>query len=79
MRSKDFTSFQSVGVTVDDTDYLLIRAEDNISYARCGAGSVSIQCTKQTVIIAHSPHGKQQGNMNKALGKLAQYLESMGY
>lgn len=43
------------------------------------AGCVTLQATKQTVVIGLGAEGKQQGNVNKGVAQLAEYLESVGY
>lgn len=40
-------------------------------------GGVTMQKTKTAVVIAHCPEGKQQGYCNKAVGVIADYLESL--
>ena len=81
MRSKDFSQFMQTGVHLEGNKYQFLRQEDHKAvYAKKkGMGAVSIQSSKQAVIIAHCPEGKQQGNMNKAIGVVADHLESVGY
>lgn len=41
-------------------------------------GAISMQSSKTAVVIAHTPEGRQQGNANKAVAVIADYLESLG-
>lgn len=80
MKSKDFSLFMQRGVFLEGNKYQFLRAEGNAVYAKKkDLGAVSIQCSKQAVIVAHCPEGKQQGVMNKAIGVVADHLESTGY
>ncbi len=59
---------------------MFLREEDGkIVYAKQkGAGAVSCQASKTAIVIAHCPEGSQQGNTNKGVGVIAEYLESLG-
>ena len=37
-----------------------------------------MQASKTAIVIAHTPEGCQQGNTNKGVGVIAEYLESLG-
>lgn len=79
-KSKDFRPFTTNdGVHAEDVDYLFLREIDgNTVYAKNkGYGSVTLQSSKTAVVIAHCPEGSQQGNCNKAVCVIAEYLESM--
>ena len=80
MKSKDFTPFQSSGVVVEGVKYQFLRVEDDkvVLAKRKDQGMITMQSTKTAVVIAHCPEGGQQGVMNKAVGVIADYLESMG-
>ncbi|MFM6308267.1 MAG: profilin family protein, partial [Dolichospermum sp.] len=45
---------------------------------RKGHGAITIQKSKSAVVIGHTAEGCQQGNTNKAVGVIADYLESVG-
>jgi len=42
-----------------------------------GAGAITLQASKTAVVIAHCPEGGQQGNTNKGVNVIAEYLESL--
>ena len=37
-----------------------------------------MQCSKTAIVIAHTTEGSQQGNSNKGVAVIADYLESLG-
>jgi len=77
-KSQDFTLFMSNGVRINGQTYLFLRQEDNIIYAKLkGAGAVTLQASKTAIIIAHCPEGGQQGNTNKGVNVIAEYLTSL--
>ena len=41
-------------------------------------GAISIQSSKTAIVIGHTAEGCQQGNVNKGVGVIAEYLESLG-
>ena len=59
--------------------YQFLREVDQkVVYAkRKGMGAISFQASKTAIVIAHMPEGGQQGNTNKGVGVIADYLESM--
>lgn len=68
----------SNGVRLEETKYQFLRQEDNTVYAKKkGNGAVTLQASKTAIVIGHCPEGGQQGNTNKAVGVIAEYLESM--
>lgn len=78
-KSKDFTWFMQQGVYAEGQYYTFLRELDsNTVFAKCKShGSVTLQSSKSAVVIAHCPDDRQQGNCNKAVGVIANYLESM--
>ena len=72
--------FMSNGVWVEELKYQFLREEDGkIVYAKKkGQGSLTMQSSKTAIVIAHCPEGSQQGNANKGVGVIAEYLESLG-
>lgn len=79
-KSKDFTLFMSNGVRVEEQKYQFLREEDKkIVYAKFKkVGGVTLQASKTAIVIAHCPEGSQQGNCNKGVAVIAEYLESLG-
>ena len=41
-------------------------------------GAITLQKSKAAIVIAHCPEGSQQVNASKAVGVIAEYLESLG-
>ena len=80
MKSKDFTTFQASGVHCEAVKYQFLREEEGkVVYAKKkGVGAITIQASKTGVVIAFCPEGSQQGNCNKAVNVIADYLESLG-
>lgn len=78
-KSKDFTTFMTSGVRVEEVKYQFLREEDGklVLAKKKGSGALSMQCSKTAIVIAHCPEGGQQGNTNKGVGVIADYLESM--
>ena len=78
-KSKDFTSFMASGVRVEWTFYMFLREMDGkIVLAKMGGcGAITAQASKTAVVIAHCPEGGQHGMTNKAVAKIAEYLESL--
>ncbi len=69
----------SGGVFAEGNKYNFLREEEKkIVYAKKKAmGAITLQASKTAIVIAHCPEGGQQGNTNKAVGVIAEYLESM--
>lgn len=78
-KSKDFIPFMSDGVNVEGTRYQFLRVlDDKLVFAKKKeSGALCIQATMTAVVIGHCPEGGQQGNTNKAVGTIADYLESL--
>ena len=69
----------SGGVYVEGTGYQFLRVlDDKLVFAkRKGLGALCMQATMTAVVIGHCPEGGQQGNTNKAVGIVGDYLESL--
>lgn len=78
---KDFTVLQAQGIVLEGNKYQFLRVEEDklVLGKMKDVGSVTLQASKQAIIIAHTPEGKQQGSTNVAVGAIADYLESIGY
>lgn len=78
MKTKDFVSFQSGGVYINDVKYKFIRSEDDkIVFAKLKEfGAITIQASKTAIVIAHTKEGCQQGIANKAVSFYAEHFES---
>lgn len=78
-KSKDFSAFMSNGIHVEGTKYQFLREEDGklVLGKKKDHGSITLQASKTAIVIGHTPEGGQQGNTNKGVGVIADYLESM--
>lgn len=79
-KNKDFTAMQAAGVMAESHKYQFLRAEDEklVLAKKKGNGSITLQASKTAIVIGHCPEGGQQGNLNKAVAVIAEYLESLG-
>lgn len=79
-KSKDFSAFMAGGVFAEGVKYQFLRQEDSkIVFAKKkGEGALTLQASKTAIVIGHCPEGGQQGNTNKAVAVIAEYLESLG-
>ena len=79
-KSKDFTAFMTSGIKAEGTKYQFLREEEKkVVYGKKkGFGAITIQASKTALVIAHCPEGGQQGNTNKGVAVIAEYLESLG-
>jgi profilin len=79
-KAKDFSSFMAGGVKAEGNKYQFLREEDGkVVYAKKkGEGALSIQASKTALVLGHCPEGGQQGNTNKAVAVIAEYLEGLG-
>lgn len=78
-KGKDFTTFQAGGIHAAGTKYQFLREEDGklVLGKKKDHGALSLQCSKTAIVIGHVPEGGQQGNANKAVNVIAEYLESL--
>lgn len=79
-KAKDFTSFMASGVYAEGEKYQFLREEDGkMVYAKKKEiGALSIGSSKTAIVVGHTPEGSQQGNTNKGVTVIAEYLESLG-
>jgi len=79
MSSNDFSTFQMNGVKINGIKYQFLRGEDNLAlFKKKDHGAISMQKSKTAIVIAHCKEGGQQGDVNKGVGVIAEYLESLG-
>jgi len=77
--SKDYTPFQASGIVCEGVKYQFLRSDDNICLGKKkDNGAVTMQSSKTAVVIGHTKEGASQGNTNKGVGVIAEYLESLG-
>nr|P18321.2 RecName: Full=Profilin [Clypeaster japonicus] len=79
-KSKDFSAFMAGGVHAEGLKYQFLREEDAklVLAKKKGEGAITLQASKTAIVIAHCPEGGQQGNTNKGVSVIAEYLESLG-
>ncbi|KAL9952943.1 hypothetical protein ACROYT_G040276 [Oculina patagonica] len=78
-KEKDFTPFMTDGVHVEEIYHTFLRELDGkIVYAKRQFYGVSLQASKTAIVVGHTAEGMQQGNTNKAVAAIAEYLESLG-
>ncbi len=67
------------GVRVGGEKYQFLREEDKKTvYAKKkGSGAITLQASKTAIVIGHCPEGSQQGNLNKGVAVIAEYLETL--
>ena len=67
------------GIHAEGTKYQFLRVEDDkVVYGKKkGFGAITIQASKTAIVIGHTAEGCQQGNTNKGVAVIAEYLESM--
>ncbi|KAL4232425.1 hypothetical protein ACF0H5_009992 [Mactra antiquata] len=74
---EDFTPMTTKGIWCDGVKYQFLRdIEKKLVVAKKkDHGAISIQCSKTAIVIAHTKEGGQQGECNKGVGIIAEYLE----
>jgi len=80
-KNKDFGFFMGNGVVVGGIKYQFLREEDGklVLAKRKGSGALTLQSSKTVVVIGHTGEGLSQGNTNKGVAVIAEYLESLNY
>jgi profilin len=79
-KNRDFSSFMSNGIRAENNKYQFLREEDGktVMAKKKDLGALTLQSTKTAIIIGHTAEGSQQGNVNKAVAYIADYLENSG-
>ena len=79
-KTKDFTPFMSTTVRLEGAGNMFLRELDGkvVYVKQKGYGGYTLQASKTAIVIAHCPEGGQQGNTNKGVNVIAEYLESLG-
>ena len=79
-KSKDFTAFMGSGIHAEGTKYQFLREEDKklVLAKKKDHGAITLQASKSAIVIGHCQEGSQQGNVNKGVAVIAEYLESLG-
>jgi len=79
-KAGDFTGFMSGGVHAAGQKYQFLREEDKktVFAKKKDHGALTLQASKTAIVIGHTKEGSQQGNVNKGVSVIAEYLESLG-
>ena len=79
-KSQDFTGFMSHGIHAEGVKYQFLREEDKktVFGKKKDHGAITLQTSKTAIVIGHTAEGCQQGNVNKGVATIAEYLESLG-
>lgn len=79
-KSKNFTTFQASGIRIEGCKYQFLREEDGklVLGKMKEKGAITLQASASAIVIGHTKEGSQQGNTNKAVAVIAEYLESLG-
>jgi len=79
-KQNDFSGFQAKGVFVGGEKYQFLREEDGkIVFAKKkDHGALTLQKSQTAVVLGHTKEGSSQGNTNKGVSVIAEYLESLG-
>lgn len=79
--SKDFGPFQASGVMIEGQKYQYLSQQDGkIVFAKKkDFGSITMQSSKQAIVIGHTPEGMNQGTAAVAVATIADYLEGQNY
>jgi len=79
-KAKDFSSMMASGVHAEGLKYQFLRQEDDkfVAAKKKDHGALTMQASKTAVVIGHTQEGKQQGNTNKGVAVIAEYLEGLG-
>ena len=67
------------GCHAEGVKYQFLREEDGklVLAKKKGSGALTLQASKTAIVVAHCPEGGQQGNTNKGVNVIAEYLESL--
>jgi len=78
MKSGDDGTFQASGILVEGVKYQFLRRMDNVVLGKKKEhGAITLQTSGSAVVIGHTKEGSQQGETNKGVGFVADYLVSV--
>jgi len=73
------STFQTSGIVIGGVKYQYLRNLDNVYLGKKkDLGAITLHKSKTAIVIGHTSEGQQQGNTNKGVGVIAEYLESLG-
>jgi len=77
-KTGDYSGFQASGVYIGGIKYQFLRNQENIVLAKKkDQGAITIQLSKTAIVIGHTKEGSSQGETNKGVAVIAEYLESL--
>jgi len=80
--SGDITIFEKAGIVAGGVKYDCPKADVDVKIAlgkKTDCGAITCASSKTAVVIGHTKEGGEQGNTNKAVVTIAEYLASLGY
>jgi len=79
LNGKSFSGLQANGIYAEGMKYQFLREEDGklVLGKKKDNGALTLQASKTAVVIGHTKEGGQQGNTNKGVAVIAEYLESL--
>jgi len=80
-KAQDYTTFQASGIHIAGMKYQFLRGDSEPALVlgkKKDEGAITLQASKSAIVIGHCIEGKSQGNVNKGVGVIAEYLESLG-
>ena len=78
-KTKNFSAIMASGVSVEGITFQFLREEDEktLYVRKAGHGSVTMKASKKAIVCGKCPEGGLQGYLNKGVGVVVDYLESM--
>jgi len=78
-KTTNYTTLQANGILLEGVKYQFLRSDDTMALGKKkDLGAITLQKSKTAIVIGHTKEGGQQGGTNKAVGVIAEYLESLG-
>ena len=75
-----YPSLRENGIIVEGIRYDFLRADDNMVWGRKqGEGTITMERSKQNVVICHTKEGDNLGNAKRVVEKVVDSFEYYGY
>jgi profilin len=79
LKNRDSSNLAANGIYVEGMKYQFLRMDENVIFGKMkDNGSLTIQASKTAIVIGHTKEGGTQGDTNKGVAVIAEYLESLG-
>jgi len=79
LNTTDYSTFQASGIMIQGVKYQFLRGDDTMVLGKKkDKGAITMQKSKTAIVIGHTKEGASQGNTNKGVGTIAEYLEGLG-